>query len=44
VFGDDRVLRYTEADDVASGIGETYSWSGVRLGKKLYQSFYCLWF
>jgi len=22
VFGDDRVMRYTRADDVASGVGE----------------------
>jgi len=44
VFDDDRVLRYTSAYDIAGGIGEACSRSKARLGEKIYQSFYYLWF
>jgi len=39
VFGDDHVMRYTGADDVAGGAGEAYIQRGVSLGKRLYDVF-----
>jgi len=40
VFGDDRVIHYTGADDVTGGVGEAQSQSGAGVGKRFMEFYF----